>query len=224
MRFAVFAAFIFLISCASDRLALAPPPGVDFTGTWKLNEAESDDPMHLTQSASNPAAAGSSAGGGSGGQGGPGGAGGRGGRGGPGAGGLGNPALMGPVVPSFGAVGEGLRWPGKLLEIKQLGGVVAFTSEGKNRICQPTDAEKKPHHHNGDSDRDALPAARDIPPPRCGWVEKTLIVESRDPDARPPFEERYSISEDGKRLVELVGFKGGRSNGFTMSRVWDRAP
>ena len=29
--------------------------------------------------------------------------------------------------------------------------------------------------------------------------------------------------EDGRRLVEVLGFQGGRSNGFTMSRVWDRA-
>jgi len=216
MRFAVLAAVIFVSSCATDRLALAPPPGVDFTGNWKLNEADSDDPMHLTQAASNPASAGPA------GSGGTGGAGGRGGRGGAGGSTLGNQPLMGPATPSFGAVGEGLRWPGKLLEIKQVAGVVAFTSEDKNRICQPTDTERKPHHHNSDSDRDALPAARDIPPPRCGWLEKTLIIESRDPDARPPFEERYSISEDGKRLVEMVGFKGGRSNGFTMSRVWDR--
>jgi hypothetical protein len=30
------------------------------------------------------------------------------------------------------------------------------------------------------------------------------------------------LSEDGQRLVEVVAFKGGRSSGFTMSRVWDR--
>ena len=65
--------------------------------------------------------------------------------------------------------------------------------------------------------------ARDTPPPRCGWIEKTLIVQSGDPDDdRPPFEEHYSLSEDGQRLVEVVNFKGGRSSGFTMSRVWDR--
>ena len=42
-------------------------------------------------------------------------------------------------------------------------------------------------------------------------------------DDRPPFEEQYSLSEDGQRLIEVVGFRGGRSNGFTMSRVWDRS-
>ena len=51
----------------------------------------------------------------------------------------------------------------------------------------------------------------------------TLIVQSGDADDdRPPFEEHYSISEDGQRLVEEVSFQGGRSNGFTLSRVWDR--
>jgi hypothetical protein len=52
-----------------------------------------------------------------------------------------------------------------------------------------------------------------------------LIVRSSEQDEdRPPFEEHYSISEDGQRLVEEVNFRGGRSNGFTMSRVWDRSP
>jgi hypothetical protein len=48
-------------------------------------------------------------------------------------------------------------------------------------------------------------------------------VKSGDPDDdRPPFEQHFSLSEDGRRLVEVVDFKGGRSSGFTMSRVWDR--
>ena len=52
----------------------------------------------------------------------------------------------------------------------------------------------------------------------------TLIVQSGDADDdRPPFEEHYSLADNGQRLVEVVAFKGGRSSGFTMSRVWDRA-
>lgn len=51
------------------------------------------------------------------------------------------------------------------------------------------------------------------------------MVESENPDdEHPPFEERYSLSEDGQRLIEVVAFKGGRSGGFTVSRVWDRVP
>jgi hypothetical protein len=124
---------------------------------------------------------------------------------------------------------EGLRWPGRQLEIKQVAGVVAFMSDGSNRVCQPAGAGKK-HWPRADRDgasagRDAPPRARDAPPPRCGWDDKTLIVQGGDPDDdHPPFDEQYSLSEDGRRLVEVVVFEGGRSNGFTMSRVWDRLP
>ena len=52
---------------------------------------------------------------------------------------------------------------------------------------------------------------------------QTLVVQSGDPDDdHPPFEQRYSVSSDGQRLIEVIGFKGGRSGGFTISRVWDR--
>jgi len=132
-------------------------------------------------------------------------------------------------MPSVSVMSESLRWPGKQLEIKQIAGVVAFTSGGASRVCQPMEGGK--HHHRGERSggdgsgpaRDAPPRARDAPPPHCGWEEKTLIVQGGDPDEdHPPFEEHYSVSEDGQRLVEVVGFKGGRSAGFTLSRVWDR--
>ena len=213
MRVVVLAAAIIALSaCASDDLRLVPASGVDFSGQWKLNAADSDDPMHLLQTANGQAPGDS---------GNPGGRGGRGGRG--GSQGLGAPTLIPPATPSIGALGEGLRFPGKQLEIKQVGGVVAFTSDGRNRVCQPGDAKKVSRHRSKSSDRDApLPAAREAPPPTCGWTDKTLIVRSDRDEDRLPFEERYSISEDGERLVEEVSFKGGRSNGFTMSRVWDR--
>jgi hypothetical protein len=141
---------------------------------------------------------------------------------------LGGPG--GPVMPSASVLSEGLRWPGKQLEIKQVAGVVAFTSEGNSRVCQPTDAGKGHGHRSesGDrggtsSSRDAPSRGRDAPPPHCGWAEKTLIVQGGEPDDdHPPFEEHYSLSDDAQRLVEVVSFKGGRSSGFTMSRVWDR--
>ncbi|HMH88227.1 MAG TPA: hypothetical protein VK523_06275 [Steroidobacteraceae bacterium] len=218
MRSAVLAAIIVLSACASDALRSAPPSGVDFTGRWKLNEADSDDPLHLQQTANSEAAARAGESGSSGGRGG------RGGRG--GSQGVGYPGLSPPATPSMGALAEALRFPGKQLELKQVGGVVAFTSDGKNRICQPGDAKKGQRHRSSASDRDApLPARRDTPPPSCGWSDKTLIVHGNDPDEdRPPYEELYSISEDGQRLVEEVSFRGGRSNGFTLSRVWDRLP
>jgi hypothetical protein len=136
---------------------------------------------------------------------------------------------MGPAMPSVSAMNEGLRWPGKELEIKHVASVVAFTSDGVNRVCQPSDGGRSHRHHAGAEDRDSAserePRARgrDVPPPHCGWSEKTLVVQGGDPDEEhPPFEEQYSLSEDGQRLIEVVAFKGGRSRGFTMSRVWDR--
>jgi len=215
MRIAVFAAVIFLGACASERQNSTPPPGVDFSGQWKLNVADSDDPTHLAQAAGGPAGTRSGGGGGQGGQGG-----GRGGgRGGGNAPGLG----VGPATPPMSVLSEALRWPGKGLDIQQAGGVLTFASNGKSRVCQPGSHEKKSRHHGDPGDRDALPAEREAPPPRCSWDEKTLIVESRDADdERASFEEHYSITADGQRLVEMVSFKGARYNGFTATRVWDR--
>jgi hypothetical protein len=215
MRVAMLAAVVLLSACASDEVSLAPPPGVDFSGHWKFNAADSDDPMHLLQIANAQAsAAADNAGGG-----------GRGGRG--GRGGTGYPAVIPPATPPIGALAEASRFPGKMLEIKQVAGVLTFSSEGQTRVCQPGDGKKRPpRHHDNTSDRDApLPAARDTPPPRCGWSEKTLIVRSSEVEEdRPPYEEHYSISDDGQRLIEAVSFRGGRSTGFVMSRVWDRLP
>ncbi len=221
MRLVVVLSVMCLTSCASEKLAQSPPAGVDFSGTWKLNEADSDDAQRLiaaqfstptTDQSTSP----------SGGQGG-----GRGGRGQGGPGGITNPGVAaGPAMPSVSALNEGLRWPGKQLEIKQVAAVVAFTSDGVNRICQPSGG--RAHRHQDDQDGDSSgrepPSRRDPPPPHCGWEEKTLIVRGGDPDDdRPPFEEHYSLSDDGQRLVEVVSFRGGRSSGFTMSRVWDRS-
>ena len=215
MRVASLAAVVFISACASDGLNLAPPPGVDFSGHWQLNVADSDDPMHLLQLANAQAASAADNASNSG-------RGGRGGRGGGPASGY--PGLTPPATPSVSALADASRFPGKLLDIKQVGGVLTFASLGQTRVCQPSGA-KNSHHHSNASDRDApLPAARDAPPPKCGWLEKTLIVRSSEQDEdRPPFEEHYSISDDG-RLVEEVIFRGGRSSGFTMSRVWDKSP
>jgi hypothetical protein len=190
---------------------------VDFSGRWKLNAADSDDPMHLLQIAGGQ-------GGGSIGNSGSGGAGGGGGGRG-GAPGTGIPRVFAPQTPSMNALGAGLRWPGKLLDVQQVGGVVTFSSNGRNLVCQPGAPQKKPKHYNS-SDRDApLRSGRDELPPSCSWSDKTLIVRSRESDEdQLPYEERYSISEDHQRLIEVVGFRGGASNGFTLSRVWDRVP
>jgi hypothetical protein len=222
MRVALLVALMCLSACASEKLALAPPSGVDFTGRWKLDEADSDDPLRVVQSQmadSRPGASGTS-----GSSGGRRGQGGRGGAGGVAAG------VGAPPPPAVGALSEALRWPGKELEIKQVAGVVAVTSAGDSRIFQPV-ADSNIHRHRKPPDHDGAPRDRDMrmrdrddgPPPVCGWDGKTLVVESGAPDDdHPPFEERYSVSEDGQRLIEVVGFKSSRSVGFTMSRVWER--
>jgi hypothetical protein len=112
-----------------------------------------------------------------------------------------------------------LRWPGKDVSIKQSGAVVTFSSGGSVRDCQLTPA-KAPTH----------PGARtrgrgDAPPPRCGWDQGTLVVQSGEPEEdHPPYEQRFSLSSGGEQLVEVVLFKGGRSDGFSASRVWNRVP
>jgi hypothetical protein len=211
---AVVVAILLLSACAADKLAVNPPKGVDFSGQWKLNEADSDDPQHLAQVANGTASNNNNIAQ-------------SGGRRGRGAGGAAPGGVQGPSPPPIGTMGAALRWPGKSLEIKQVAGVVAFTSEGRNRLCQPgTGGEKQHRHHDDDSrDRDSLPSGRDAPPPICGWSERTLVIRGADPDEdRPPYEEEYSLSEDGARLIEVVMFNAGRYNGYTLSRVWDRLP
>ena len=130
MRVALLAAVVFISACASDGLNLAPPPGVDFSGHWQLNVADSDDPMHLLQLANAQAASAADNASNSG-------RGGRGGRGGGPASGY--PGLTPPATPSVSALADASRFPGKLLDIKQVGGVLTFASLGQTRVCQPRD-------------------------------------------------------------------------------------
>jgi hypothetical protein len=152
-----------------------------------------------------------------------------GGRSGRGRGGFGPGGPTGPMMPAVATLDEGLRWPGKDLALKQTTEMVTFTADGGSRSCRPSDAKPRAHHGPPRNDpshgRDAPSHGRgDAPPAHCGWDVSTLVVQSSEPDEdRPPFEQRFSVSEDGQRLFEVVSFKGGRSNGFTASRVWDRA-
>jgi hypothetical protein len=198
-----------LAGCADEKLAVAPPAGVDLGGHWKLNIADSDDPMRVggamaSAGAQGPGgmAGGRRGGRGGGGGGAPGGSGSTGGGDGFGAGPVGGTAL--PVS----ALSEMFHWPGSDLEIKQLGGVVAFTSNDDNRVYQPGKAGQKKHKHG--------------PQQVVGWSGASLVVQVEPDDDRPPFEEHYNLTDDGQRLVQLIVLKGGRMSGFTMSRVWDR--
>ena len=188
MRAVVVVAVMLLSACASDKLALAPAPGVDLTGHWQLNDADSDDPLRLMQSQNainSPAEqSGGQGGGGQGGQGGGGRGGRQGGRGGPGVGLPGGP--MGPSMPGMGAMGAGLRWPGKSLEVTQVAGIVTFNSDGKRQVFRPIAGDRKPKPHgplpeDPSHGRDAPVRSRaDVPPPRCGWEERTLIIQGDD--------------------------------------------
>ena len=72
-------------------------------------------------------------------------------------------------------------------------------------------------------DREAPTANRDAPTPDCGWDEATLVIKGGDPEEeKPSYEEHYSLSEDGQRLIEEVVFTRGRASGFTLSRVWQK--
>lgn len=209
---------IFLAGCATQKLALAPPAGVDFSGTWKLNQADSDDPQRLPnqtdpgrpKASSDGSAGGGPSGGGRGGK--------RGGRSSSGMGAAG--AQASPSSATLRALGSSLHWPGKDLQIKQAGGVVELTSENTDRIYRPAIAKRQvPTSANGDDAQ-----RREGPPPLCGWSAKTLVVLVGDSaDDRLTVEQHYGISEDAQRLVEVVGVKG-HMDGFTLSRVWDRTP
>lgn len=222
MRFSLMIALLVIGGCASQKLALAPPAGVDLSGRWKLNEADSDDPQRVVLS-QNAATRGGTAG--SGGQGG------QGGRGQSRTGRSSDPgaqAPLGPVTPAMGVLSEGLRWPGKQMEIQQAAGVVTMTSLGTKQVYRPGAAARSQGGQNsqvaGERNTRALDR-RDGPPAVCGWDDKTLVVQpENDDEERPSFEERYSLSDDGQRLFEVVAFTGGRSGGFTVSRVWDRVP
>jgi hypothetical protein len=212
MRFMPCLVLCLLAGCADEKLAVAPAAGVDLSGHWKLNIADSDDPQRV-----GAAMASATAGAGPGGAGGSGRRGGRGG-GAPGGGvpgggstGSADGFSAGPVGGSslpVTALSEMFHWPGSDLVIKQLGGVAAFTSNDDNRVYQPGKASQKKHKHG--------------PQQVVGWSGATLVVQVEPDDDRPPFEEHYNLTDDGKRLVQLIVLKGGRLSGFTMSRVWDR--
>ncbi|HLW25235.1 MAG TPA: hypothetical protein VKT22_12825 [Steroidobacteraceae bacterium] len=221
MRLPTLLMLMLLAACAREELATKPASAVDLSGQWKLNVADSDDPMRLTQAALAAQTAGA----------GPGGTtaptpSGRGQRQ-AARGGLGPGGPTGPMLPSVMMLDEALRWPGRELAITQGSGGVTFQSLGRDESCKPG-AEQSHAKHVKDDPRshDAPDRGRgDAPPPRCGWDSSTLVVQPRDlEEGHPPYEQAFSLSEDKQRLIEVVTFRGGRSSGFSASRVWDRVP
>jgi hypothetical protein len=207
MRSILVLAVALLAGCAAEKLAQSPPAGVDLSGEWKLNVADSDDPQRLADALAS--GAGPSAGTGS--TGGAGQGSGRRSRGGQSQG-AGTVSAVGTAAAlPVTAVSEVLRWPGADLKIKQSGGVAAFDSDGEHRVYKPADpgtARKK------------LANGLQV----CGWSGAALMIQVEPDDDRPQFEERYQLAAGGQRLVQLVTITSGRMAGFAMSRVWDRAP
>ncbi|HUX74321.1 MAG TPA: hypothetical protein VMV25_10575 [Steroidobacteraceae bacterium] len=208
MRAAWILTSLIIAGCAHQPLAAVPPAGVDLSGHWRLNSADSDDPQRLVQSIGGGAgadAADQDNGGGAGDS---------------GEGDDRRPVAQrrGPAngeraTMSFGAIGDALQWPGNDLVIKQLGGVVAFTSEGESHVYQP--ASSSPRRTRGADHRRSGGT--------CGWSGKRLIVNVT-PDEGPALEERYQESADGRRLIQQITPAGGNSRGLMLIRVWDRVP
>jgi hypothetical protein len=204
MRMVMLAGACILAACASSDLTPAPPSGVDLSGHWTLDEADSDDAQRLLQSQLKAQTQNVNGNGQTPSR-----------RGGAGAAGA---AALGPVMPPVMVLDEGLRWPGKDVSIKQSGPVVTFSSGGSVRDCQLKQGTQPAHSGTATRGRG------DAPPPRCGWDQGTLVVQSGEPEEdHPPYEQRFSLSSDRQQLVEVILFKGGRSDGFTASRVWNRA-
>jgi hypothetical protein len=203
MRIAMVVGVCLIAGCAGGNLASRPPAGVDLSGSWKLNEAESDDAQRLMQSQLKAATAtNNNAGGASGRR----------------RSQLGPQGPIGPVMPPVSVLADGLRWPGKNLSIKQTGAIIEFSADGSVRDCST-------HSDKTQQARSPSRGRGDAPPPRCGWDDNTLVVQSGEADDdRPPYDQRFNLSEEGDRLIEVVTFKNGASNGFTASRVWDRVP
>jgi hypothetical protein len=196
--------------CATESdLASSPPPGVDLSGHWRLNVADSDDPLRLAQAMASGNTTSQDQG--------PGGTQ-RSGRNGRNSGS--NPGAPMRVVPpvsiSAAVMADLLHWPGTEVEIRQDAGTVTFNSDGDSRLCQPAAGAKNASGHDGKKGH------RSDAPPRCGWSGTSLLVHIEPADNQPGFDAQYRVSDDGARLLQLITLQGGRLTGFTMSRVWDR--
>lgn len=212
MRAALYLVLALLAGCATEpQLDVAPAPGVDLSGHWRLNAADSDDPLRLTQALSAGLGPVSQGQGGGGGQS-------RGRRGGQGSqGGPGAPLPNGqPVTIPTSIVADLLRWPGLTLDVSQQGGVATFASDGDSRIYQPRAGA------SAGSGRAPKKGRRSSAPPLCGWSGSSLLVRVEPEDELPGYDASYRVSDDGARLVQVITLRGGRLTGFTMSRVWDR--
>ena len=195
---------LLVAGCASvPALDPAPPAGVSLAGRWRLNVADSDDPLRIPQAISTGAGGGSAGPGRSG----------RGSRGG-GQGGQLPPVQSIPVPMTV--IADLLHWPGREVAVSQEGGVATLTSDGDTRVFQPVAGMPAKSAHGARRGR------RDANPSVCGWSGSVLVVQVEPDDDQPGYEARYRLSDDGARLLQVITLQGGRLSGFTLSRVWDR--
>ncbi len=125
MRFANIFLAVLIAGCASEQLAVAPPSGIDLSGHWRLDAADSDDPQRLLQALDdtrNQAAAAGSKGAAQ--------------------------ADAGAVRLPIAAIAEVMQWPGRDLVIKQTGGVAAFSSDGEDHVYRPASAAARREHRH----------------------------------------------------------------------------
>ena len=202
MRRLLILSIALVAGCATTPvLDSAPPPGVDLSGQWHLNVADSDDPLRIP-----PAVSTGVAGGGAGGN-----------RGSRGGGQNGPRSIVVSIPVPVTVVAELLRWPGNEVAVHQDGGAVTFTSDGDSRLFQPvTGMSAQSSGHAAKRGRRNLSAAQ------SGWAGPVLVVRVEPDEDQLGYEARYRLSDDGSRLFQVIVLRGGRLSGFTLSRVWDR--
>jgi hypothetical protein len=208
---------------------------VDFSGHWVLNQADSDDPQRILQSQFKAAVGktsdtgtgnGGDDGGGRGRRGGRGG--GSGGRQGGSQGGTGDSndggvsAIGRGPLPSMDLMSAAVRWPGRSLIIAQSSEAVTLNSDEASVECKPMSGKRMSGQKSSSGEHRRSATDADLKQ-FCGLMGKSLVLHTGNMDEdHPPFVERFKISADGSRLIELVGF-GQRGGGFSLSRVWDKA-
>ena len=226
-------ALISACGCATERLATAPPKGVDLTGEWQLNPNLSDDPAKGTdQENSSPGnmrhrggRGGGGPGGGSGGGlppfGTPGGGGGRGGWGGndfvggpSGGGGYGGGAGGG------GGRGGGRRGGGFGNLLSAPDHMAIEQNGGKLRIQTKSASGDLTTDEYTFGDKATVPFGRDTAERNVGWKGNVFVIDTKVKSG-PSKEDDYALDDDG-RLIMTTQMSGGHMPKVELKRVYDR--
>lgn len=208
------------MTACSGSLQVRPEPGVNISGHWILNRAESDNSENVLLSQSKMSSEGDSRAGGD--QGGdspntPPGGGPPGGGMPPGGGrrGAGSHPLAGrPAGPLNAEILIGtLKWPGDVMDIVQDEDTVRFISSDKIRTYRP---QMKPcitletplHEHVGAS---------------CGWdgLSWVVIIKSK---RGLKITETYTVVDGGVRLLQRILIQGVPTGDLELSKTFDGAP